>query len=233
MSIHIGARKGQVASRVLLPGDPRRARWIAGKFLESAVQYNTVRNMDGYTGWTPTGQVVSVQGSGIGMPSVNIYVTELIKDHGVKRIIRVGTCGGMQADMKIGDVILAAGSCSESRNNQIRFHGLDFAPIADWDLLYKAYEAAQKLSIPVRVGNILAADRFYGDDPNGWKLWANYGVLAVEMETAELYTLAAQNRIQALTILTVSDLLTTHEQASAEDRERTFGDMVRIALELV
>jgi purine-nucleoside phosphorylase len=227
---HIGAKKGQIASRMLLPGDPLRAEWIAEKFLTDVVRYSKVRNMLGFTG-TFEGRRVSVQGGGMGMPSLSIYANELFDKYDVQEIIRVGSCGGLQADLKTRDIVIAQGSCSESSMNKRRFKGMDFAPIADWDLLYKAFEMAKKLAISVRVGNILSADWFYHDvDPEEWKLWAKYNVLAVEMETAELYTLAAKRKKKALTILTVSDSLVTHETLSSDEREKSFADMVRIAL---
>ena len=233
MSTHIDAPKSAVASAVLLPGDPRRAKWIAGHFLEGSVRYNQARNMDGYTGWVPNGKLVSVQGTGIGMSSLNVYVTELIKDFGVKRLIRVGTAGALQKDMKLGDIVLAQGGCSNSGANLRRFDGMQFAPLPDFDLLCGAREAATRLEIPVRVGNVLSTEYFYNPKPEEWKRWAAYGVLAVEMENAELCTLAAENNVQALTILTISDVLPTGEEMSADDRENTLTNMVRIALEII
>jgi len=233
MSIHIGAGPGAVASRVLLPGDPLRAKYIAKTFLTDAVQYNGLRGMLGFTGMDGRGNRVSVQGSGMGMPSLGIYVNELVDAYGVKEIIRVGSCGALKADIRTRDIVIAQGSCSESSANRRRFRGMDFAPVADWDLLLRAYRTAEHLGIPVRVGNILAADLFYNDaDPDEWKLWAAYGVLAVEMESAELYTVAARKGVKALSILTVSDCLPTGEQVASEERENSFADMVRIALEL-
>ncbi|MDO8537042.1 MAG: purine-nucleoside phosphorylase [bacterium] len=241
---HISAKKGEIARRVLLPGDPLRAKRIAKTFLKNVVRCNTVRNMLGFTGQAPDGRrvSVSVQGSGMGMPSLSIYVNELFDDYGVEEIIRVGSCGSMQEDIKIGDIVIAQGSCSNSNLNRRRFRGLDFAPIADWGLLRSACEIAEKMMIPVHVGNIVASDTFYSDhDRDGfyndyardeWKMWAASGVLAVEMETAELYTLAARKKKKALTILTVSDNLVTREATSSKDRERNFENMVRIALEL-
>jgi purine-nucleoside phosphorylase len=233
MSVHIGAEEGAIASTVLLPGDPLRAEWVAKTFLKNVTRYSTVRNMFGFTGYTSTRRRVSVQGSGMGMPSLSIYANELIDQYGVKRVIRIGSAGSLQQGIKTRDIVLAAGACSESSINTRRFKGMHFAPIADWDLLYKANEAARKLSIPVRVGNTVSVDLFYNDiDSDEWKLWAKYGVLAVDMESAELYTLAAQKRVQALAILTISDVLPTGERVSASDRENTFGDMVRIALDI-
>ncbi len=233
MSIHIVAKPGDIAGRVLFPGDPLRAEYIAEEFLTDVVCYNTSRNMLGFTGFTPEGRQVSVQGSGMGMPSLAIYTTELIRDFGVKEIIRVGTCGALQEDIRLREIILAQGSCSESNLNRRRFKGMDFAPLASWDLLYRAFEIAQELDIPVRVGGILAADKFYNEeDPDEWWMWSKYGVLAVEMESAELYTIAAQFGIRALSILTVSDSLPHKTKISPEDRQSTLADMVKLALAL-
>lgn len=231
MSIHIGAKKGDIASTILLPGDPMRAKFIAENFLENSFCYNEVRGMYGFTG-TYKGKRVSVQGTGMGMPSHSIYVTELIQEYGVKNLIRVGSCGSMNEEVKIRDVILALGACSNSKLNEIRFKGADFAPTANFELLLKAYQLAQEKGIEVKVGNVFSSDLFYEDDPEGWRLWNQYGVLAVEMETAELYTLAAKFGVKALAILTVSDSLVTKEANSSEEREKTFTEMMEIALEL-
>jgi purine-nucleoside phosphorylase len=233
MSVHIGAEEGAIASTVLLPGDPLRAEWVAKTFLKNVTRYSTVRNMFGFTGYTSTRRRVSVQGSGMGMPSLSIYVNELMDQYGVNRIIRIGSAGSLQPGIKMRDVVLAVGACSESNINVRRFKGMQFAPIADFELLHRAYEAALTMSIPVRVGNIVSVDLFYNDiNREEWKMWAKYGVLAVDMETAELYTLAAQRRIEALTILTISDFLLTGQGVSAGDRQSTFADMVRIALDI-
>ena len=231
MRIHIGAKKGDIAGTILLPGDPMRAKFIAENFLEDIICYNEVRGMYGFTG-TYKGKRISVQGTGMGMPSHSIYVNELITEYGVKNLIRVGSCGSMSEEIKIRDIILAMGACSNSKMNEIRFKGADFAPTANFDLLLKAYQAAGEKGIDVKVGNVLSSDFFYEDDPEGWKLWSKYGVLAVEMETAELYTLAARYGVNALAILTVSDSLVTGELTTSEEREQTFTDMIEIALEL-
>jgi purine-nucleoside phosphorylase len=190
--------------------------------------------MLGFTGIAPGGRRVSVQGSGMGQPSLSIYVNELVRDYGIKRIIRIGSCGALQKDMKTGDIVLAQGACSNSGTNARRFQGMQFAPLPDWLLFYRAHEAAKKLEIPVRVGNIFSTDLFYNDAyPDEWKLWAEYGVIAVDMESSELFTLAARNKFQALTILTVSDVLPTGEQLGAEERETGFTDMVKLALEIL
>jgi purine-nucleoside phosphorylase len=230
MSIHIGAKMGDVAETILLPGDPMRAKFVAENFLENATCYNEVRGMYGYTG-TYSGKRISVQGSGMGMPSLSIYVNELITDFGVKNLMRIGSCGGLQADIELRDVILAQTASTNSSMNKIRFNGMDFAPCASFPLLKAAYDNAVEMTIPVRVGNILSEDSFYSDDPDDWKLWAKYGVLAVEMESSALYTLAARFGVNALTILTVSDNLVTKKLVSSEDREKTFTDMMKLALE--
>ncbi len=230
MSIHIAAKQGEIADIVLLPGDPLRAKYIAETFLEDVVQYNEVRNILGYTG-TYKGKRVSVQGTGMGVPSISIYANELMVDYGVKKLIRVGTCGAIQKDVKLRDVIIAQTSSTDSAINRVAFGGtIDFAPTADFDLLSKAYNAAKDAGLSVRVGNIFTADQFYSDEAQNEKL-AAYGVLAVEMETSALYTLAAKHGRQALTVLTVSDHIITGEVTTAEERQTTFNDMMVIALE--
>ncbi|MEA2086871.1 MAG: purine-nucleoside phosphorylase [Candidatus Caldatribacteriota bacterium] len=231
MSIHIGAKEGDIASTVLLPGDPLRAKYIAENFLTDAICYNEIRGMYGYTG-TYKEKRVSIQGTGMGIPSISIYLNELITSYKVKNLIRIGSCGSMQADIKIRDVILAMSASTDSHINKIRFHGMDYAPTANFDLLKKAYDMALEKDISVKVGNVLTTDTFYNDDPNAWKHWANYGILAVEMETAVLYTLAAKFKVNALSILTVSDSLVTREETTAEERQKTFNQMVEVALEL-
>ncbi|KAA5808025.1 purine-nucleoside phosphorylase [Thermoanaerobacterium thermosaccharolyticum] len=231
MSIHIGAKEGEIANTVLLPGDPLRAKYIAENFLSDVKCYNEVRGMYGYTG-NYKGKMVSVQGTGMGIPSISIYVNELIESYNVKNLIRIGTCGSMQPDINIRDVILAMSSSTDSAINRIRFNGMDYAPTASFKLLKKAYDAATSMGINVKVGNVLSSDTFYNDDKDSWKLWAKFGVLAVEMETAGLYTLAAKYGVNALTILTVSDSLVTGHATSAEERQKTFNDMIEIALNI-
>lgn len=232
MSIHIEAPKDVIAESVLLPGDPLRAKFIAENYLTEPVLFNKVRNMFGYTG-TYKGQKVSVMGTGMGMPSHSIYVNELLREYGVKRLIRVGTCGSLQEDIRVRDVIIAMSACTDSNVNRIRFQGLDFAPTADFELLQKAWQRGNELGLSVKVGSIISSDSFYAEDPDQWKMWARYRVLAVEMETAELYTLAAKFNAKALAILTVSDSLVTHEATSAQERETTFRTMLELALETV
>jgi len=231
MSTHIGAQPGEIAERVLMPGDPLRAKWIAETFLEAATCYSTVRNMLGFTG-RYRGVDVSVQGSGMGMPSCAIYTHELINEYGVKTLIRVGTCGGLTETIKLRDVIAAIGSSTDSAMNRMRFDGLiDYAPVANFFLLRAAVDAAAAKGIEMHVGPIFALDSFYSDRTDLYDTLDEYGVLAAEMETSALYTIAARYRARALTILTVSDHLKTGEHVSAHEREQTFGQMVEIALD--
>ena len=232
MSIHIGAKKDDIAPSILLPGDPYRARFIAENLMEDAVCFNEVRGMLGFTG-TYRGKRVSVMGTGMGVPSHSIYVNELISDYGVKTLVRVGTCGALQPNLELGDVVLAMASSTDSQVNRLRFLGMDYAPTASFDLLLKAYQAATARGATVRVGNILTSDTFYHDDPESWKLWAAFGVLVVEMETTGLYTLAAKYGVDALSILTVSDSLVSGMQTTSEEREKTFTQMVELALDIV
>lgn len=230
MSIHIAAKQGDIADIVLLPGDPLRAKFIAETFLEDVTCYNEVRNMFGFTG-TYKGRRVSVQGTGMGVPSISIYATELMQEYGVQKLIRVGTCGAIQKDVKVRDVILAQSASTDSRLNQIIWGGgIDFAPTADFDLLHKAYNAGKEAGLNLKVGNIFTADMFYSDEEQNEKL-AKYGVLAVEMESAALYTLAAKFGRQALAVLTVSDHILTGEATTSEERQTTFKDMMVVALE--
>lgn len=233
MSTHIGAEPGQIAPTVLLPGDPLRARWIAETFLEDVEQYNDVRGMYGYTG-TWQGHRVSTQGSGMGQPSLAIYVNELFDSYDVQTIIRVGSCGALTERVGIRDLVLAQGACTDSSMNRIRFGGLDYAPIADFGLLKGAYEAAVDGGLAegagVHVGLVISGDSFYHPAPELTARMAEYGVLAVEMEASALYTLAAGKSRRALAVCTVSDHVLTGEETSAAEREQTFSAMVRIAL---
>ncbi len=231
MSIHIGAQKGEIAETVLLAGDPLRAKFVAEQFLQDVRCYNNVRGMLGFTG-KYKGRRVSVQGSGMGIPSIAIYVNELISFYGARILIRIGSCGSMQPDIKLYDIILAMCASSDSSYNKLIFNGADYAPAADFNLLLKAREASVKMGIDVKVGNILSTDVFYQDNPDSWKLWAKYGVLAVEMETTALYTIAAKFGVRALSVLTVSDSLITHEATTSEEREKNFMKMAGIALEI-
>ncbi|MEV8509306.1 purine-nucleoside phosphorylase [Actinoplanes sp. NPDC051475] len=231
MSVHIGAQPGDIAERVLLPGDPMRAKWIAETFLKDPVCYTQVRGMLGFTG-TWQGVPVSVQGSGMGMPSASIYSHELINEYGAKSLIRIGSCGALSEDLNLGDVIAAIGSATDSNMNRVRFDGLiDYAPVADFGLLRTAADVADRRGVALRVGPILAADAFYTDRPDLYDTLADYGVLAVEMESAAIYTIAARYRAKALTILTVSDHIKRGEKMDSAQREQGFSDMVQIGLD--
>jgi purine-nucleoside phosphorylase len=229
MSTHISAEPGQVAPHVLMPGDPLRARWIAETFLEDATCYSEVRGMYGYTG-TWQGERVSVQGSGMGLPSISIYLNELFESYDVQSVVRVGSCGALTEELALRDLVIASGACTDSSVNRIRFEGLDYAPVADFDLLRKAYDAAQELPVTTRVGLILSSDSFYHPRPELTSRMVEHGVLAVEMEASALYTLAAKFRRRALAICTVSDHIVTGEETSAAERQETFGHMVEVAL---
>lgn len=229
MSIHIAAKKGEIAETVLLPGDPIRAKWIAETFFDHPVCYTKIRGMLGYTG-SYKGKSVSVQGTGMGIPSALIYCHELIKDYGVKNLIRVGSAGSYQKDIKIRDIVIAMAASSTSNINNIRFLNSDYAPTADFELFMKAVQYSRDNNIPIKAGNILSSDQFYEDDPDSYKQWAEFGVLCVEMETAGLYTVAAKYNVKALSILTISDSLVTKEKTSSEERESTFTKMIEIAL---
>lgn len=233
MSVHINAKPGEIAESILLPGDPLRAKYIAENFLEDAKLYNDVRGMLGYTGYYK-GKRVSVQGTGMGLPSISIYLNELMQDYGVQKLMRIGTCGSIHPDVKLKDVILGQASSTDNAMNVHRFDGMSFAPIADFDLLKQAYEVAIDKKMEVRVGNILASDTFYNDDytSDPYQKWRDFGVLVVEMESAALYTLAAKYGRKALTLLTVSDSLVTGEKCSAEERQTSFTQMMEIALEI-
>ena len=232
MSVHIAAKNGEIADTVLLPGDPKRAKWIAENFLENAVCYTDIRGMLGFTG-TYKGKRISVQGTGMGIPSMSIYITELMKDYGVKTLIRVGSAGSYQEDVKIRDIVVALSTSTDSNINNRRFKGASFAPTVNFDLLSKVLKTAEEKNIKIKAGNILTSDEFYNDDPTYFKKWAEFGVLAVEMETAALYTLASKYKAKALSILTISDSLVSPEITSSEEREKTFNEMMEIALETV
>jgi len=231
MSIHIAAQPQDIAETVLLPGDPLRAQGIAEKFLDNAICYNKVRGMFGYTG-TYKGKSVSVQGTGMGIPTTAIYAHELIA-LGATRLIRVGTCGAYQSKLNIGDVILAIAASTDSSINKHTFNQKDYAPAADYALLAQAVTAANEMGIEVNVGNILSSDSFYNSDTDHWKKWAEYGVLGVEMETSALYTLGAKHNVETLSILTVSDSLVTGKFASVEERQNNFDSMAMLALALI
>jgi purine-nucleoside phosphorylase len=230
MSTHIAAKNGDIAEAILLPGDPLRAKFIAENFLENPVQYTAVRNMLGYTGLYK-GKRVSVQGTGMGIPSISIYVNELFRDYGVQRAIRVGTAGALRPEIKLRDLVIALSASTDSGANAIRFGGRNYAPTAAFSLLKTAYDRAVSRGWQPKVGSVVSSDMFYTEDPEEWKLWARFGCLAVEMEAAELYTLAAKYGREALALLTISDSLVTGESSGAEERQNSFTQMMEVALE--
>ncbi|XQY90265.1 purine-nucleoside phosphorylase [Metabacillus sp. HB246100] len=229
MSVHIGAKGNQIAETVLLPGDPLRAKYIAETFLEDVICYNEVRGMLGFTG-TYKGERISVQGTGMGVPSISIYINELMNSYNVQQLIRVGTCGAIQKDVKVRDVILAMSASTDSQMNRLTFGGVDYAPTANFDLLKKAYDTGIEQGLNLKVGNIFTADMFYNDNAELEK-WAQYGILAIEMESSALYTLAAKFGRKALSVLTVSDHILTGEETTSEERQTTFNDMIVVALD--
>lgn len=227
---HINAVEGAFAETVLFPGDPLRAKYIAETFLENVEQVTDVRNMLGFTG-TYKGKRISVMGSGMGIPSCSIYATELIRDYGVKNLIRVGTCGAISTDVKVRDVIIGMGACTDSQVNRLRFKGQDFAAIANYELMNAVIESAKVKGTKIRVGNIFSADLFYTPDPQMFDVMEKMGVLGVEMEAAGLYGVAHEFGARALCVVTVSDHIRTGEKTSAEERQTTFNDMIIMTLE--
>jgi purine-nucleoside phosphorylase len=227
---HIDAGHGDFAEAVLLPGDPLRAQHIAETFLDAPRRVTAVRNMLGFTG-TYQAMPVSVMGTGMGIPSASIYATELVNEYEVQRLIRVGSCGGLRSGIGLRDVILAGGASTDSGVNRARYGGMDFAATADFNLLRTAHEAAAAAGVEVKVGNVHSSDLFYHPDKERFEVMASMGILAVEMEAAGLYGVAAETGARALAILTVSDLIITGETTSSSQREKTFDDMVKIALE--
>ena len=232
MSVHIGASKGDIAESVLLPGDPLRAKFIAETFLDGSRQYNAIRNMFGYTG-TYRGVPVSVQGTGMGMPSIGIYSWELMTQYDVQNLVRVGTAGSIRADIPLREVVLASGACTDSAYVKNFLPAGHYAPIASWELLRKAAEAADRMGLKVHVGNVFSTDVFYHTDSHYYDKWAAMGCMVTEMEAAALYMNAACNHRNALAMLTVSDSLVTGEATTAEERQNTFLDMMKLALETV
>ena len=229
MTIHIGAGQGDIAETVLMPGDPLRAQWAAETFLTDPVRVNEVRGMLGFTG-TWRGHRVTIHGSGMGMPSLSIYANELIRDYGVRTLIRIGSCGAMQPAVHLRDIVLAMSASSLSTPSRGVFRELSFAPCADWALLRDAAAAAERRGTRPHVGGIYSSDTFYDERQDLNDEMTRHGVLAVEMETAELYTLAARYGRRALAVLTVSDHLLTGATLSSEDRQSGFSEMVEIAL---
>jgi purine-nucleoside phosphorylase len=230
MTVHIGAKPGEIAETVLLPGDPYRARWAAQTFLKDAVLVNEVRGMLGYTG-TWNGHRVTIHGTGMGMPSMSIYANELIRDYGAKTLIRIGSAGALPEHVKVRDVILAQTATTAGSPSRTIFRELNYAPCADFGLLLAAHKAALASGTPTHVGGIYSSDTFYDERPDLWKELSRHGCLAVEMEAAELYTLAARHGVRALAVLTISDHIATGEALPSDQREKSFGAMVEIALQ--
>ena len=230
MTVHIGAEQGDIAKTVLMPGDPLRAKWAADTFLENPKCINQIRGMLGYTG-TWHGNTVTIQGSGMGMPSLSIYANELIRDYGAQTLIRIGSCGAMQEDVSLRDIIIAMTASTLSTPSRGVFRDLNYAPCADFELLRAAVAAAERTGTRVHVGGIYSSDVFYDERPDLNEQMVRHGILGVEMEAAELYILAARYRCRALAVMTVSDHLTTGEALPSEDRQSSFGDMVEIALQ--
>lgn len=231
MTPHINAPQGAFADIVLMPGDPLRAKYIAEHFLQNAELVTSVRNMLGYTG-TYKGRRVSVMGHGMGIPSCSIYAKELITEYGVKKLIRIGSCGALSENIKIRDIIIALGACTDSNVNRIRFKGYDFAAIADFDLVQSAVKTAQDLNTPIHIGNVFTSDLFYTPDTQIFDIAEKHGVLGVEMETAGFYGVAAEFGAKAMAIMTVSDHMKTGEQIPAEERQLSFNEMITLALEI-
>ncbi|MGO4184327.1 purine-nucleoside phosphorylase [Paenibacillus sp. TAF43_2] len=232
MSFHIEAKIGEIAESVLLPGDPLRAKYIAETFLENVVCYNNVRGMLGFTG-TYKGNRVSIQGTGMGMPSASIYIQELINDYGAKNLVRIGTCGAIQNDVNLRDVLIAQAAATDSAIIRNQFPGFDFPQIGNFDLIKTAYEIGEAKGLNLRVGNVLSSDVFYTEDKDAVTKLGRHGVLAVEMETAALYYLTVKFGVRGLSLLTVSDHILTGEQTTAQERQTTFNDMIEVALETV
>ncbi|RIQ30075.1 purine-nucleoside phosphorylase [Jiangella rhizosphaerae] len=232
MSTHIAAASGEIAETVLLPGDPLRAEWIAKTYLDDVSCYSQVRNMLGFTG-TYRGERVSVQGTGMGQPSISIYVHELLAEYGAKTLVRVGSCGGLLADVAIRDLVIGISAATDSSMNALRFEGFHYAPTADFSLVRAYVEKAEAAGARYHVGQLFSTDVFYHDRPELRDRLTQYGVMAVEMEAAALYTLAAKFGARAMAVCTVSDNLVTGEETSAEERERTFAEMVELALDTV
>lgn len=224
MSVHIEAKRGEIAETVLLPGDPMRAKWIAETFLEKSICYNTIRGMFGFTGYYKD-KKISVQGTGMEIPSTLIYCSELITQYDVKNLIRVGSAGSYQKNVNIRDIVIAMTACKSSGLNKTHFNDADYAPIAKFDIFQKAVQEAIRR-------NVLNSDECYAYKFENYKNWADYGVLCIEMETAGIYTVAAKHNVKALSILTISDSLVTKEKTTADEREQTFKEMIEIALEV-
>lgn len=232
MSLHIGAKSNEIAETVLLAGDPLRAKYVAEKLFKNPVCYNEVRAMYGYTGEYKAKRI-SIQGTGMGSPSISIYVNELINEYKVKQLIRVGTCGSIQPEIKIKDLVIAQSASADYMLNDLKFAGVTYSACANFELLKKVYDSAINSGITPFVGNVLNTDDFYYDSALYWKRWAEYGVLAIDMESFALYTIAAKKKVKAVSILTVSDSFITQEKASAEERQTAFLKMIEITLDMI
>ena len=230
MSVHIEAVPGEIADKILLPGDPLRAQWIAENYFEEAFCYNKVRNMLGFTGLYK-GQRISVQGTGMGMPSASIYIEELISEYKVKKLIRVGSAGSLQEHVKLRDVVIAMSASTNSALNRQKFNGDSFAPTADFELFQKAVNIAQSKELNFHAGSVFSSDIFYAEDKGFYDIWAKHNVLCVEMEVAALYSIAAKHKARALGIMTVSDSLVNGKSTTSLEREQSFSNMVEIGLE--
>jgi purine-nucleoside phosphorylase len=227
---HIGAEKGDIAETVLLPGDPVRAKFVAENYLQDIVCVNEVRNMLGFTG-LHKGERLSVMSSGMGMPSMSIYATELCESFDVQRIVRMGSCGSIHPDVNLGDLVVAMGASTDSNMNRLRFNGHDFAAIADYSLMRSWIEAADAKAVRYSVSNVFTSDTFYHLSDEIYDIASRLGIVAVEMEAAALYRIAAEQKISALAVMTVSDHITKNERLSAEERETNFGEMMEITLQ--
>ena len=227
---HINAENGDFADVVLMPGDPLRAKYIAETFLDDAKLVCDVRNMFGFTG-TYKGRKISVMGHGMGIPSASIYATELVKDYGVKQLIRVGSCGAVSEDINVRDVVIGLGACTDSKVNRMRFNDHDFAAIADYHMVKNAETAAKQRGVDVKIGNLFSAELFYSPQPEMFDIMDKYGIVGVEMEAAGIYAIAAEYGVKAMAICTVSDHIKTGEQTSSEERATSFNEMIEIALE--
>ena len=231
MSVHINAKPGEISEKILLPGDPLRAKWMAEHFLEDVVCYNTTRNMLGFTG-TYKKTRISIQGTGMGMPSASIYINELINEFGVKQLIRLGSAGSLQEEVDLRNLVIAMSASHNSGMYKHIFNDDYFAPTADFSMFQKAIDIANATSVRYHAGNVLSSDTFYFDDKSYYELWSKFNTLCVEMETAALYTLAAKYNVKALSILTISDSVVNGKSLDADLREHSFKDMVNLALEV-
>ena len=232
MNFHIAAKPGEIADGIIISGDPQRTRFMAEKLLEKVICFNEIRGMYGYTGFYQ-GKRISMMGTGIGIPSTMLYLHELINDHGIRRVIRAGTLGAFTPQLSVGDLVVAMSASNDNTANQITFKGLQYAATADFELLKSAVNAARNGKTTCHVGQIFSTDRFYSDEPNRWDKWIEHGILGVEMETSAIYTMAAKYKVQALSLLTVSDNIATRQSASPKERETQYDAMFKLAAEII